>query len=107
MDDTPGALDRGQSVATALQSFFTFFCYFTPMLGALVADQYIGRYWTIIIFSIIYMFGWLILTTTSLPSALENGAGFPGFIVSLIVIGCKFRSIVKKGAEEFQFLQFY
>ncbi|KAI7866941.1 POT family-domain-containing protein [Mucor mucedo] len=57
------------------------------MLGALVADQYIGRYWTIIIFSIVYMLGWLILTTTSVPAALESGAGFPGYIVSLIVIG--------------------
>ncbi|RCH95947.1 peptide transporter ptr2 [Rhizopus stolonifer] len=87
MDDPAGQLNRGQSTATALQNFFTFFCYFTPMLGAIVADQYIGRYWTIIIFSIIYMVGWLILTTTSIPVALESGAGFPGYIVSLVVIG--------------------
>lgn len=85
-----GALGKGQSTATALQSFFTFFCYFTPMLGALVADQYLGRYKTILIFSIIYMFGWLILTATSTPAALASGAGFPGYIVSLIVIGGRF-----------------
>lgn len=90
MDDPAGELARGQSVATALQNFFTFFCYFTPIIGALVADQYIGRYWTIIIFSIIYMLGWLILTTTSVPTALASGAGFPGYIVALIVIGCEF-----------------
>lgn len=90
MDDPAGELARGQSVATALQNFFTFFCYFTPIIGALVADQYIGRYWTIIIFSIIYMFGWLILTATSVPTALASGAGFPGYIVALIVIGCEF-----------------
>ncbi|KAI8879994.1 PTR2-domain-containing protein [Backusella circina FSU 941] len=82
-----GALGKGQSTATALQSFFTFFCYFTPMLGALVADQYLGRYKTILIFSIIYMAGWLILTATATPAALASGAGFPGYIVSLIVIG--------------------
>ncbi|CAO3677261.1 unnamed protein product [Rhizopus stolonifer] len=87
MDDPAGALDRGQSTATALQNFFTFFCYFTPMLGAIVADQYIGRYWTIIIFSIVYMVGWLILTCTSISTALEHGAGFPGYVVALIVIG--------------------
>ncbi|KAI8378431.1 POT family-domain-containing protein, partial [Blakeslea trispora] len=86
-DKTPGQLGRGQSTATALQNFFTFFCYFTPVLGAIVADQYIGRYWTIIIFSIVYMVGWLILTTTSLPAAFESGAGFPGYIVALVVIG--------------------
>ncbi|KAG1583846.1 hypothetical protein G6F48_008262 [Rhizopus delemar] len=86
-DPTPGKLDRGQSVATALQNFFTFFCYFTPMLGAIVADQYIGRYWTIIIFSTVYMIGWLILTCTALPVSLEHGSGFPGYVVSLVVIG--------------------
>ncbi|CEI97207.1 hypothetical protein RMCBS344292_11343 [Rhizopus microsporus] len=86
-DTTPGALGRGQSTATALQNFFTFFCYFTPMLGAIVADQYIGRYWTIIVFSTVYMIGWLILTCTSIPSALEHGAGFPGYVVALVVIG--------------------
>lgn len=84
-------MGRGQSTATALQNFFTFFCYFTPMLGAIVADQYIGRYWTIIVFSTVYMIGWLILTCTSIPSALEHGAGFPGYVVALVVIGCKDR----------------
>lgn len=93
MDDPAGELNRGQSTATALQNFFTFFCYFTPMLGAVVADQYIGRYWTIIIFSTIYMIGWLILTCTAIPSALENGAGFPGYVVSLVVIGCKLETL--------------
>lgn len=87
--DQAGALGKGQSTATALQNFFTFFCYFTPMLGALVADQYIGRYYTILIFSFVYMAGWLILTTTASPAGLASGAGFPGYVVSLIVIGCK------------------
>ncbi|KAG1471622.1 hypothetical protein G6F56_002021 [Rhizopus delemar] len=87
LDSTPGELNRGQSIATALQNFFTFFCYFTPVLGAIVADQYVGRYWTILIFSCVYMIGWLILTCTSIPSSLESGAGFPGYVVSLVVIG--------------------
>ncbi|KAI9032825.1 POT family-domain-containing protein [Phycomyces nitens] len=85
--NSPGMLDRGQSTATALQNFFTFFCYFTPVLGALVADQYLGRYRTILLFSCVYMLGWLILTATSTPAAIAHGSGFPGYIVSLIVIG--------------------
>ncbi|CAO3649716.1 unnamed protein product [Cunninghamella blakesleeana] len=86
-DNPAGKLGRGQSTATALQNFFTFFCYFTPMLGAIVADQYIGRYNTIIIFSIVYLLGWLILTCTSIPTSIEAGAGFPGYVVALVVIG--------------------
>lgn len=60
------------------------------MLGAIVADQYVGRYNTILIFSCVYLIGWIILTCTSIPSSLEAGAGFPGYVVSLVVIGCKF-----------------
>ncbi|ORX61522.1 putative peptide transporter [Hesseltinella vesiculosa] len=85
-DDPQGKLARGQSMATALQNFFTFFCYVTPMLGAIVADQYLGRYWTIIFFSIIYLVGWVVLTTTSLDSVPVSSA-FPGYIVSLIILG--------------------
>lgn len=31
-------------------------CYITPLIGAFLADAYLGRYWTIAIFSIIYVF---------------------------------------------------
>ncbi|GJU35386.1 NRT1/ PTR family 8.2-like protein [Tanacetum coccineum] len=32
-------------------------CYLTPLIGAFVADTYLGRYWTITTFSIIYTIG--------------------------------------------------
>ncbi|ORY01228.1 PTR2-domain-containing protein [Basidiobolus meristosporus CBS 931.73] len=81
-----GALNKGQSVSTALKQFFTFFCYLTPLIGAVISDQYLGKYKTILIFSIVYMIGWLIVTVTAIPSILDT-AGYPGYIVSLIVIG--------------------
>lgn len=31
-------------------------CYVTPLLGAFLADAYLGRFWTIAAFSIIYVF---------------------------------------------------
>lgn len=31
-------------------------CYVTPLLGAFLADAYLGRFWTIAVFSIIYVF---------------------------------------------------
>ncbi|KAH8553481.1 POT family-domain-containing protein [Umbelopsis sp. PMI_123] len=85
--DTPGALGRGQQTATALVTFFQFWCYITPIFGAIVADQFLGKYRTILLFSCVYLIGLLILTTTSIPSAINQGASFPGFVVSLIVIG--------------------
>jgi POT family proton-dependent oligopeptide transporter len=59
----------------------------TPILGAIIADQYLGKYNTILIFCVVYMVGLLILTTTSLPTSLEHGAGLGGFIVAVLTIG--------------------
>jgi dipeptide/tripeptide permease len=50
----PGALGLAQTGATALSNFFQFWCYVTPILGAIVADQFLGKYATIKYFSIVY-----------------------------------------------------
>ncbi|KAI1267890.1 POT peptide transporter [Xylariaceae sp. FL1019] len=83
----PGALDKGQSVATAIGFFFQLWCYLTPLLGAYVADTYLGRFKTIFLGTSVALVGIAILFVTSLPSLLERGAGFPGLLVGLIIIG--------------------
>ncbi|KAI8085799.1 POT family-domain-containing protein [Gilbertella persicaria] len=83
----PGAINKGQQTATALTTFFQFWCYITPIFGAIVADQFWGKYKTILVFSFVYIIGLIILTLTSIPPAIASGAAFPGFIVSLIIIG--------------------
>ena len=62
-------------------------CAVTPIVGAIVADQYLGKYKTIVLFCGVYMAGLLILVCTSIPTALHNGAGLGGFIVSILIIG--------------------
>lgn len=59
----------------------------TPILGAIIADQYLGKYNTILIFCVVYIIGLMILTFTSLPVALEHGSGLGGFITAIVVIG--------------------
>ncbi|KNG45630.1 peptide transporter ptr2-a [Stemphylium lycopersici] len=83
----PGALGLKQSGATAMTNFFQFWCYLTPLLGAIVADQYLGKYATIKWFSLVYMVGIAILFITSLPWAVSSGAAFPGLVVAMVVIG--------------------
>ncbi|KAI9675580.1 MAG: peptide transporter ptr2 [Caeruleum heppii] len=83
----PGALGLGQTAATGLTNFFQFWCYVTPILGAILADQYLGKYKTILYFSVCYMFGLLILFLTSLPVAIEHGAALGGLIAAMVVIG--------------------
>ncbi|XHF96489.1 hypothetical protein AWENTII_000123 [Aspergillus wentii] len=69
-DLRPGALGRGQSVATGVNYFFTGWCFLAPIIGAIVADTYLGRFRTI-----------------CLGTCLEHGAGMPGLMVALVLIG--------------------
>ncbi|KAF2835277.1 putative MFS peptide transporter Ptr2 [Patellaria atrata CBS 101060] len=82
-----GALGMGHQGATGLSTFFQFWCYVTPIFGAIIADQYLGKYKTIVIFCGVYIVGLLILTITSIPSLLERGSGTGGFIASILIIG--------------------
>ncbi|KKK21638.1 hypothetical protein P175DRAFT_0500965 [Aspergillus ochraceoroseus IBT 24754] len=82
-----GALGMGHQGATGLTTFFQFWCYVTPIIGAIVADQYLGKYKTIVLFCIFYLIGLLILVCTSIPGALEHGAGLGGFIAAILIIG--------------------
>ncbi|KAF3914361.1 hypothetical protein AA313_de0209958 [Arthrobotrys entomopaga] len=83
----PGALGLGQAGATALTNFFQFWCYLTPILGAVAADQYLGKYRTIYWFSLIYMVGIIILFLSSLPSSIEAGLALGGLLIAMVIIG--------------------
>lgn len=56
----------------------------TPIFGAIIADQYLGKYLAIVVFCIVYIIGLLILFLTSLPVSLSHGAGLGGFIAAII-----------------------
>ncbi|KAI1909201.1 peptide transporter ptr2 [Ophidiomyces ophidiicola] len=84
---TPGAIGLGQSGATGLTSFFQFWCYVTPTLGGIVADQYLGKYNTILLSSIVYIVGLVVLCCTSLPVAITHNAALGGLVAAMIIIG--------------------
>uniref|UniRef100_A0ACD6A7S9 Uncharacterized protein n=2 Tax=Avena sativa TaxID=4498 RepID=A0ACD6A7S9_AVESA len=55
-------------------------CFFTPLLGAFLADTYWGRYSTIIVFLSVYTIGMLITTVSAtlplfLPPSSDNNSG--------------------------------
>lgn len=47
----------GEGVATAANNVTNWAgtCYITPLIGAFLADSYLGRYWTISIFMMVYV----------------------------------------------------
>ncbi|MCJ1265026.1 peptide transporter ptr2 [Lobaria immixta] len=86
-NDNPGALGLGQSTATNIFNAFFLFSFLTPMLFALLSDIYIGRYKSLMAGLALYLIGCLLLLLTSLPVALDHGAGLPGLILAMIFIG--------------------
>ncbi|KAB8266628.1 POT family-domain-containing protein [Aspergillus minisclerotigenes] len=86
-DLVPGALGMGQSNATAVNYAFMVLVNFAPVPLAVVADGWLGRYKLILLSTVIYLVGSLILFTTALPSALHQaGASAAGLGVSLVLI---------------------
>jgi len=69
---------EGEAKANAINHAFSTLVYFTPVLGALLADWFFGKYRVILIGSLIYTIGHFLLSMfdTSLP----------GFLFGLIVI---------------------
>ncbi|KAJ5062757.1 POT family-domain-containing protein [Bipolaris maydis] len=85
--DLPGSLGRGQAVATALGNFFKFWAYASTVIGAIVADQYLGRFKTIALGCGVYIVGLVVLVATSTPAGIQSGAGFGGLVTAMVVIG--------------------
>ncbi|KAE8341144.1 hypothetical protein BDV24DRAFT_151341 [Aspergillus arachidicola] len=85
--DLPGALGKGQAIASALGNFFKFWAYASTILGAVVADQYVGKFKAIIIASGIYIVGLTILVATATPAAINGGSAFGGLVASMVIIG--------------------
>ena len=54
--------------STTIYHTFTMLCYFCPMFGAMIADQFLGKFKTIVYISIIYVLGHLLKTLAAVPT---------------------------------------
>ncbi|XP_065570376.1 solute carrier family 15 member 2-like isoform X2 [Artemia franciscana] len=84
------ALGFPEDTATVLYHVFIMLCYFTPILGAIVADTFLGKYKTILYVSILYAVGNVVLSVGAIPNTewigapVEDAYGVPQTVVSLI-----------------------
>lgn len=85
-DKPRGMLSLNQEGATGLSYFFQFWCYLSPVLGAWVADTYLGKLKTIMIFAVVYTIAIFILFITSFEWIGRTGS-IAGYVVSIIFIG--------------------
>ncbi|XP_066308452.1 protein NRT1/ PTR FAMILY 8.1-like [Miscanthus floridulus] len=69
-------LGQVNSVASNNVTNWSGTCYITPLIGAFFADAYLGRFWTIASFMIIYIFGLALLTmASSVKGLVPTGCG--------------------------------
>ncbi|CAK4078314.1 unnamed protein product [Aphanomyces euteiches] len=95
-------LSMSSVLATELNSVFTCFTYIMPLLGAYVADKYLGRYKSILSFSLWYLLGLALCTFASYPSIMSVPLFMVGLFggVSMGVGGIK-PNVVVLGADQF------
>ncbi|MBX9583319.1 MAG: oligopeptide:H+ symporter [Gemmataceae bacterium] len=67
-------LGYGEANAGTYMSFFIAACYFLPLVGGYVADNFFGKYWTIVGFSLPYILGQFLV-------------GFPDTTTFVIALG--------------------
>ncbi|MES2330934.1 MAG: MFS transporter [Bacteroidota bacterium] len=76
----PALTVEADAKANAMSHMFVSLAYFMPLVGAIMADWFFGKYRVILIVSILYTFGHFVLSV--------SGSSYPIFATGLIVIAC-------------------
>nr|APX43179.1 solute carrier family 15 member 2 [Sphyrna tiburo] len=77
------------NLSTAIYHAFSGLAYFTPVMGALVADSWLGKFKTIIVLSIVYVIGHIVKSAGAIPTVGDQKmhVGLPMFGLFLIAFG--------------------
>uniref|UniRef100_A0A8K9WMW5 Solute carrier family 15 member 2 n=1 Tax=Oncorhynchus mykiss TaxID=8022 RepID=A0A8K9WMW5_ONCMY len=74
------------NLSTAVYHAFSSLCYFTPVLGALIADSWLGKFKTIIYLSVVYVLGHIVKSVGAIPSVGDSTIHIVLSMVGLILI---------------------
>jgi len=80
-------LHYSEDSATTIYHAFTMLCYFTPIFGAMLADQFFGKFRTVFWLSLIYVAGHALKTLATIPTLGLPPAEFSIFGLALIALG--------------------
>ncbi|XP_061164860.1 solute carrier family 15 member 1-like [Saccostrea echinata] len=94
-------LGFSEDVGTSIFHSFVMLCYFSPLFGAILADGYIGRYKTILIVSLVYATGNLVMAFTALPPPEWYGPAIGLILIGLGTGGIK-PNVSSFGADQFR-----
>ncbi|XP_049885461.1 peptide transporter family 1 [Pectinophora gossypiella] len=82
--DKLGYSDNG---ATVIYHTFTMFAYFFPLIGAMIADGWLGRFRTILYLSLVYAAGSVLISVTAMPPVPFPQLPFTIIALLLIAFG--------------------
>ena len=80
-------LKFSEATATVIFHSFNMLCYFTPVFGAMIADQFLGKFRTIVSISLVYVLGHLLKTLAAVPTLGIPPVEFALIGLALIAIG--------------------
>ncbi|KFQ49977.1 Solute carrier family 15 member 1, partial [Pelecanus crispus] len=84
-------LQWDDNLSTAIYHTFVALCYLTPILGALIADSWLGKFKTIVSLSIVYTIGQTVMSVSSINDLTDhNRDGSPDNVsvhIALSMIG--------------------
>uniref|UniRef100_UPI00358E8F14 solute carrier family 15 member 1 n=1 Tax=Myxine glutinosa TaxID=7769 RepID=UPI00358E8F14 len=66
-------LQWDENLSTAIYHAFVSLCYFTPILGAIIADSWLGKFRTIAYLSIVYAIGQIVTAISAIPVIGSKG----------------------------------
>uniref|UniRef100_A0AAY4BWS4 Solute carrier family 15 member 2 n=1 Tax=Denticeps clupeoides TaxID=299321 RepID=A0AAY4BWS4_9TELE len=75
-----------KNLSTAVYHAFSSLCYFTPVLGALIADSWLGKFWTITYLSILYVIGHVVKSVGAIPDVGDSTVHTVLSMLGLILI---------------------
>ncbi|KAL9657867.1 hypothetical protein ABK040_009455 [Willaertia magna] len=96
-----------EDVATGIVHAFVFLAYFTPLVGGFLADAIFGKYWTILMLSVVYCIGQTVISVTAIPGVTGSvehphwwGAALGLVLVAIGTGGIK-SSVSTMGGDQF------
>ncbi|KAK3817882.1 MAG: POT family-domain-containing protein [Linnemannia elongata] len=69
--------------AKVYSTAFTMLAYFFPLIGAALSDSFLGKWWTIIGFSTVYLIGMIMVTVFAIPNLIGSIGQVSNFLTFL------------------------
>ncbi|ODM93509.1 Solute carrier family 15 member 1 [Orchesella cincta] len=81
------ALGWNEDFSTVIYHVWVMLCYFTPLLGAMLADSFLGKFRTIFYLSVVYCTGSIVLSVAATPPLHIPTVAFSLIGLALIALG--------------------